>query len=141
MYRFSRSIYRELAPRIEAEDVTAMRDGADTGSWRPARRRCAGWPTTAAISRAPRATLFSEIRDHFPLTEQVHVYMVIERYIDLAPSTSSSCPTSVGLDGQPRACRASTRKGTPASASRCRAATTAPRTSTSRSRWKSKSSA
>ena len=40
----------------------------------------------------PAKTLFTEVREHFALAEQVHVYMVIERHIELARSSSSSFP-------------------------------------------------
>ncbi len=92
MYRFSRSIYRELAPRIDAEGVTGCRQPPGTRFWRRARRRCAAWRMTAATSRVPRRTLFSEIRDDFALADQVHVYMVIERYVDLAAEHLEQLP-------------------------------------------------
>ena len=61
----------------------------------------------------PARTLFSEIRDQFALGDQVHVYMVVERYINLALEHLEQLPTDVGLDGRPRHCLASTRKGEP----------------------------
>ena len=112
MYRFSRSIYRELAPRIEAEGVT---DAAT------ARHRvleaCEATMRRMAYDRRyfarPARTLFSEIRDEFALADQVGVYMVIERYVSLAAEHLERLPDDVRLDGQPRACHASTRQGTP----------------------------
>ncbi len=61
----------------------------------------------------PARTLFSEIREHFALEDQVHVYMVIERYVNLAGDHLDRLPADVALDGQPRNCVANTRKGEP----------------------------
>ncbi|MFL5907298.1 MAG: hypothetical protein ACJ75Z_06835 [Solirubrobacterales bacterium] len=61
----------------------------------------------------PAKTLFSEVREHFALAEQVRVYMVIERHIELVEEFLDSLPADVTLDGQERHCLASTRKGTP----------------------------
>lgn len=113
MYRFSRSIYRELAPRIGA--------GKDTAECSAARHQvletCEATMRRMAYDRRyfarPARTLFSEIRDQFALADQVHVYMVVERYVNLALEHLEQLPADVGLDGRPRHCMASTRKGTP----------------------------
>ncbi len=61
----------------------------------------------------PARTLFNEIREHFALSDQVLVYMVIERNVNLALEHLEQLPAHIGLDGRPRSCLASTRKGTP----------------------------
>jgi hypothetical protein len=61
----------------------------------------------------PTRKLFNEVRDHFALADQVNVYMVIERYVGLAQEHLERLPDDVVLDGQPRNCLASTRRGTP----------------------------
>ena len=112
MYRFSRSIYRDLAPRIDAETIT---DSAT------ARHRvleaCEATMRRLAYDRRyfarPARALFNEIRDEFALAEQVNVYMVIERYVNLALEHLERLPDDVRLDGQPRSCHANTRRGTP----------------------------
>ena len=112
MYRFSRSIYRELAPRIDGRDdvaaATAKHDVLDA---------CEATMRRLAYDRRhfarPTRTLFTEIREHFPLPEQVHVYLVIDRYVELASEYLDSLPDEVVLDGRARQCPASTRKGTP----------------------------
>jgi hypothetical protein len=112
MYRFSRSIYRELAPRIDASDYT------DSST---ARHRvleaCEATMRRMAYDRRyfarPAKTLFSEIRDEFALADQVQVYMVIDRYVNLALEHLEQMPDDISLDGRPRACHASTRQGTP----------------------------
>jgi hypothetical protein len=113
MYQFSRSIYRDLVPRIDASG----------GSERTfAARRKVLEACEATIERLvsdrryfarPAKTLFSEVREHFALAEQVRVYMVIERHVDLIEEFLDSLPVDVTLDGQRRSCLASTRKGTP----------------------------
>ena len=61
----------------------------------------------------PAKTLFTEVREHFALAEQVRVYMVIERHLERIEEFLDSLPADVTLDGQQRNCLASTRKGTP----------------------------
>ncbi len=112
MYRFSRSIYRELAPRIKADTV------ADNAT---ARHRileaCEATMRRMACDRRyfarPARTLFGEVREEFALADQVGVYIVIERYVNLALDHLERLPDDVRLDGQPRSCHASTRQGTP----------------------------
>jgi hypothetical protein len=113
MYQFSRSIYRDLVPRIDESE------GAERTL---AARRKVLEACEATIQRLvsdrryfarPAKTLFSEVREHFALAEQVRVYMVIERHIDWIEEFLDSLPADVRLDGQRRSCLASTRKGTP----------------------------
>src|SRR4029077_10269739 len=61
----------------------------------------------------PTKTLFTDIRDHFALNEQVRVYMVIEKHMEFIVDYIESLPDELTLDGRPRQCPASTRKGTP----------------------------
>jgi hypothetical protein len=113
MYQFSRSIYRDLAPRI---DVC----GSDERTLRVRQELLEACEAT--IQRLvsdrryfarPAKTLFTEVREHFALAEQVRVYMVIERHIGMIEEFLDSLPADVTLDGQERHCLASTRKGTP----------------------------
>ena len=113
MYRFSRSIYRELAPHFDDRDgidsVTAARQDL-LKACEATIRRLAG---DRRYFAKPAKTLFTEVREHFALSDQVYVYMVIERNVDLAIDFLESLPDDVSLDGTPRNCLASTRKGTP----------------------------
>jgi hypothetical protein len=113
MYRFSRSIYRELAPHIEERDGVESATAARQDLLRACEatiRRLAG---DRRYFARPAKTLFTEVRELFALSDQVYVYMVIERYTDLAIDFLESLPDDVSLDGSPRNCLASTRKGTP----------------------------
>jgi len=113
MYQFSRSIYRDLVPRIDssggAERTFAARQTV--------LEACEGTIQRLVCDRRyfarPAKTLFSEVREHFALAEQVRVYMIIERYIGLVEELLDSLPADVTLDGQQRSCLATTRKGTP----------------------------
>ena len=110
MYRFSRSIYRELAPRV----IEKQHGG------KPARQHlleaCEATVERLAHDRRyfarPARSLFSEVRTHFAISDQLHVYKVIEGNINLAIEYFERMPAELGLDGLPRHCRASTRKGT-----------------------------
>ena len=111
MYRFSRSIYRELAPRV----IETQHGG------KPPRQQlleaCEATVERLAHDRRyfarPARSLFSEVRTHFAISDQRYVYMVIEGNINLAIEYFERMPAELGLDGLPRHCRASTRKGTP----------------------------
>ena len=111
MYRFSRSIYRELAPRV----IETQLGG------KPPRQQLLE-ACEAAVERLahdrryfsrPARSLFSEVRTHFAISDQLYVYKVIEGNINLAIEYFERMPAELGLDGLPRHCRASTRKGTP----------------------------
>ena len=113
MYQFSRSIYRDLAARIDTS-------GGIERTFRSRQQlleACEGTIERLVSDRRyfarPAKTLFSEVREHFALAEQVRVYMVIERHIELVEEFLDSLPVDVTLDGQERNCLASTRKGTP----------------------------
>ncbi|MDX6652760.1 MAG: hypothetical protein QOJ38_1541 [Solirubrobacterales bacterium] len=113
MYRFSRSIYRELSPYV----VSEQRDGVCQAR-QDLLEACEETMRRLAYDRRyfarPARTLFSDVRTHFPISEQLRVYKVIERYVGLALDHLSQLPAhGIGLDGRPRECVASTRKGTP----------------------------
>ena len=111
MYRFSRSIYRELAPRIDGDEVVraTARNHLLEASEATIRRLA----TDGRYFARPARKLFSEIRDHFALAEQVHVHMVVERNIELAIEFLEQLPEEIRFEGQTRQCPASTRKGAP----------------------------
>ena len=113
MYQLSRSIYRDLAPRIDTSEGVERTFAA---------RRTLLEACEATIQRLvsdrryfarPAKTLFTEVREHFALGQQVRVYMVIEHHIERIEEFLDSLPDDVTLDGQERNCLASTRKGTP----------------------------
>jgi hypothetical protein len=113
MYQFSRSIYRELVPRIDTSGGVERTFAAR----RKVLEACEATIERLVCDRRyfarPTKTLFSEVREHFALAEQVRVYMVIERQIGMVEEFLDSLPADVTLDGQQRNCQASTRKGTP----------------------------
>jgi hypothetical protein len=111
MYRFSRSIYRELAPRV-------IEDAPDDSQHRQQLlEACEATMRRLACDRRyfarPARSLFNEIRIHFSISEQLYVYKVVERNVSLAIDFLEKLPPDVALDGVPRDCRASTRKGKP----------------------------
>lgn len=113
MYRFSRSIYRELA-----RDIVEDRCRPDG---RPSNHELVLQACEAAIRRLatdrhyfakPTKTLFNDIRVYFPMSCQARVYQVVERYMSFAEDFLASQP-SHGYDllGNRLQCRATTRKG------------------------------
>ena len=112
MFQFSRTVYRELAPRITAEP--------DSGLLAEKQELLEACEATFARLGSdhrhfarPTQTLFREVRDLFPLRDQVRVYMIIQRSVDAAIAFIESLPEDVTPDGRPRQCPASTRQGTP----------------------------
>src|SRR5688572_24135290 len=111
MYRFSRSIYRELSPRV----IEEVHGGGS--SRQHLLEACEATMERLAVDRRyfarPARSLFNEVRTHFAISDQIYVYKVIEGNIRLAIEYLERMPGELGLDGLPRQCRASTRKGTP----------------------------
>lgn len=113
MYRFSRSIYRELAPAVveDEHDPTGCRNKQLVlDSCEDVIRRLT---YDRRYFARPARTLFNEVRIHFAIKDQHRVLHVVERNIHLALEFLERLPEGAGLDGVPRQCRAHTRKGTP----------------------------
>jgi len=113
MYQFSRSVYRDLAPRIDASGGVEETFKARQQLLQSCEATIQRLVSDRRYFARPAKTLFTEVREHFALAEQVRVYMVIERHIELIEEFLDSLPADVRLDGQERHCLASTRKGTP----------------------------
>jgi hypothetical protein len=113
MYRFSRSIYRELGPRV----VEDPRDPTGCANKQRVLDSCEAAIRRLAYDRRyfarPARSLFNEVRYYFAMGDQLRAWMVIERNISLALEYLEQMPEELGIDGQLRACRAHTRKGTP----------------------------
>ena len=113
MYRFSRSIYRELASAVveDEHDATGCRNKQLVLD------ACEDVIRRLTYDRRyfarPARTLFNEVRIHFAIKDQLRVLRVVERNINLALEFLERLPEGAGLDGIPRQCRAHTRKGTP----------------------------
>ena len=113
MYHFSRSIYRELAPAVieDERDPTGCRNKqAVLDSCETVIRRMA---SDRRYFARPARALFNEVRMHFALADQLRVWVVIDKNIQLATEFMERMPESLVLDGVERSCRAHTRKGTP----------------------------
>ncbi len=113
MYRFSRSIYRELAPAVIEDD----RDPTGCRNKQRVLDSCEEVIRRLTCDRRyfarPARTLFNEVRIYFPIQEQGRVWRVIDTNLALANEFLARLPQGAGLDGVPRQCRAHTRKGTP----------------------------
>lgn len=113
MYRFSRSIYRELAADVveDDRDPTGCRNKqAFLDSCEQVIRRMA---SDRRYFARPARSLFNQVRAHFSIGDQLRVWIVIERNIELAQEFLERMPAELELDGIQRQCRAHTRKGTP----------------------------
>jgi hypothetical protein len=113
MYRFSRSIYRDLAPRV-------IEDGRDETACQRRQQlleACEGAIRRISTDRRyfarPSRTLFNDVRMHFAMNDQLFVWNVIDTNISLCLELLETAPELLEIDGGPRECRAHTRKGTP----------------------------
>lgn len=112
MYQFSRVIYRELAPYIDAH---APVHGADAHA--EVLHACEATLERLANDRhyfaRPARTLFNDIRIYFPMSQQAHVCQTVTRVIALAEEWLDHQPRrGFDINGNPLQCRATTRKGT-----------------------------
>src|SRR5699024_2236285 len=109
MYRLSGAIYGELGEDI-LDDPHC--DGDRTNHQRVL-RACGSAVDRLATDRhyfaKPSRTLFTDIRAYFPMTSQLRVLRVIERYLACADEFLRRLPQN-GFDayGNPLQCRAST---------------------------------
>jgi len=114
MYRFSRAIYRELAGDI----IEDRHSPCPYANHERVLRACEAAIERLATDRHyfahPSRTLFSDVRAYFPMTQQLRVLRVIERYLAFADDFLRSQPQNgYDIHGNPLQCRAHTRKGTP----------------------------
>ncbi len=112
MYQFSRSLYRELGPLVQADRYSNLCENRAL-----LLRSCEGAFKRLAADRhyfaRPTRTLFNEVRTLFPIGAQVRVLHVIESYMRVAAEyVDRREREGVSLDGSPLCCHASTRKGT-----------------------------
>ena len=113
MYQFSRSMYRELA-----NDVVPDRSGDAACQRERFLRACETSMERLALDRhyfaKPVKTLFRDVREYFSITQQLRVYRVVERHVELAKAyVDEQAREGVTFDGSPLCCHASTRRGTP----------------------------
>ena len=112
MYQFSRSLYRELAQDVvsgRGEDISATR--------MEFLRACESSMERLALDRhyfaKPVRTLFNDVRHYFAMNEQMRVYRMCEKHMELAVEyVDSQLREGVTFDGSPACCHASTRRGT-----------------------------
>lgn len=61
----------------------------------------------------PTKTLFNDVRSLFPIEQQARAFCIIDRHMKLAARyVDMQEQVGVSLDGAPRTCHATTRKGT-----------------------------
>jgi hypothetical protein len=114
MYRFSRSIYRELAAEIVPEQVSPGRESNHERVLHACEAAIRRLATDRHYFAKPTKTLFNDIRIYFPMAAQHRVYCVVDRYLRCAQEFLATQPlVGYDLDGNRLECRATTRKGKP----------------------------
>lgn len=109
MYQFSRGIYRQLATKVIADDLTVERRNQVLDACEETMRRLF---TDRRYFARPTKTLFGEIRNCFPMSEQVRVYQVVDGGIKMAIHYLETTPADEVIFDAQRECRAHTRRGT-----------------------------
>ena len=113
MYRFSRAIYRELAADIVKPDPAGSAIDNHTGVLRACEAAVERLANDRHYFARPARTLFNDIRIYFPMTRQMRVFRVVERYMSIATEyVARREEEGLTIDGTPLCCHASTRKGT-----------------------------
>jgi hypothetical protein len=113
MYRFSRAIYRELAPYL----AESRADSRGESSHERLLRECEAAVRRLATDRhyfaKPARTLFCNIRSYFPMSAQARARRVVDRYMALAQRFLAENPVAgyTSVSDKPPTCRATTRKG------------------------------
>lgn len=114
MYRFSRSIYRELCDEIVEDRIPAQRESNHQRVLQLCEQAMERLATDRRYFARPARSLFNDIRIYFPIQVQYRVHKVIERNIQLAVQyLEEQADEGLGFDGTPLRCRATTRKGKP----------------------------
>jgi hypothetical protein len=114
MYRFSRSIYRELAPDIVEDRPCHVGPTNHERVLRACEAAVHRLATDRHYFARPTKTLFNDIRAYFPISALPRVYRVVDRYMTFAKDYFASMPLSgYDVDGNRIECRATTRRGTP----------------------------
>jgi hypothetical protein len=114
MYQISRSIYRELEGQIIEDRQWCDGPSNHERVLRACEAAVHRLTTDRHYFARPSRTLFNDIRAYFPMSAQLHVYRVVDRYLSFASDYFAARPTAVmELTGQKLECRATTRKGTP----------------------------
>jgi hypothetical protein len=110
MYRFSRSIFRSLSPRIAGSGPEARSARQDVLT------ACEATISRLVIDRRyfarPAHSLFNQVRHHFRIEDQLYVRTVIERNVSLATTFLDHMPSEQAALLGPHSCRALTRQGT-----------------------------
>jgi hypothetical protein len=110
MYQFSRSIYRELAPKIVEGAGSCTRRQHVLDACESTMQRLV---TDRRYFARPTKALFSDLRNHFPISEQAFVYRVVDKNVRMALQYLESVPVDELALAGARECRAHTRRGTP----------------------------
>lgn len=111
MYRFSRSIYRSLSSLVD-EGATENRNVQ-----RELLEACEATVSRLVLDRRyfanPARSLFEKVRWFFPIEDQLHAYMIIQRTLSLAIDYLDRMPSEHAAMLGPHNCQALTRQGTP----------------------------
>lgn len=114
MYRFSRSIYRELAVDINDGKPATQVESNHQRVLRHCEQAMERLATDRRYFAKPARSLFNDVRIYFPIQCHYRVFRVIERYVHLALEyLEEKAEEGLGFDGSPLRCRATTRKGKP----------------------------
>ncbi|MGH2834366.1 MAG: hypothetical protein ACRDK2_16470 [Solirubrobacteraceae bacterium] len=113
MYQFSRAIYRELTPHIDAPKHGANSSANHEQVLHACEAAVERLATDRHYFAHPARTLFCDIRTYFPMRTQKRVYQVVSLYLGLAQRFLTENPLAgyAAISGKPLQCRATTRKG------------------------------
>jgi hypothetical protein len=113
VYQFSRAIYRQLAPHIASARPCPSPQDDHAQVLRACEAAVERLVTDRHYFAHPARTLFNDIRWCFPVGSQRQVRDIVSLYMSYVAEFAANQPAQ-GCDanGNPLACRATTRKGT-----------------------------
>jgi hypothetical protein len=114
MYGFSRAMYRELAVDVITGQPGCGQESNHVKVLRACEAAVDRLATDPHYFAKPARSLFREIRVYFPMSAQMRVLRVVERYMGAVEQFLARLPKNgFDVNGKPLQCRASTRRGTP----------------------------
>jgi hypothetical protein len=114
IFQLSRAIYRELAPYVVSERPRYQTESNHELVLKGCERAMTRLVTDGRHFSRPARSLFNEIRIHFSIASQLHVYLLVKHHVELARRVLARLPEhELNGNGSVRICQAMTRKGKP----------------------------
>jgi hypothetical protein len=114
MYALSRALYKDISPYILNEPVNPAHGSNRAQVLQACEETMERVADDWRYFNNPERFLFEQVRPFFPITEQLRVFNLIDRHIQMAVSVAKTyAARGFKPDGTRLRCRATTRRSTP----------------------------